>query len=86
MDGYEQKKKRIDKRKGKYLKTLQDIQSNTMWDPENCGHGVALHAKSTFLAVLREMKIQVYVSDYESDKDIAALANQYKCPVFKFRL
>ena len=82
MDGYEPKKKGlIIRKKRQYLKRLQGIQSSTNWNSNHCGYGLSLHAKSTFIAVLREMKIPVYVADNESDREITALANRYKCPV-----
>lgn len=39
-------------------------------------------ARDTFNAVLLEIKIPFVVCDFEADKEIAKLANQFKCPVF----
>ncbi len=35
----------------------------------------------TFIATLDRLKIEYYITDGESDKDIAALADEHECPV-----
>ena len=46
--------------------------------PDNFPPTLALY---TFIATLKQLKIQCQVSDGESDNDIAALADKHDCPV-----
>ena len=67
------------------LKVIERLQSQNEWDLNHVngrGNSIApVLVTATFYSILRKLKIEIVFADGEADGKIAALANQYECPV-----
>lgn len=65
-------------------KEMGELQSKEEWNPHDMVKSKSitpLMITATFFDVIQRLNIDIYYANGEADREIAALANQYKCPV-----
>lgn len=87
LDGAESDNSKLDtvcKHREQAMGEMLEMQSGSGWVTDDITTATILPPLiiSTFISVLKKMKITCFVADDEGDQEIAALANHYKCPVF----
>ncbi len=73
----------VRRRREECMSDMKAIQDEEAWDTSDTSSGRILPPLiiATFISTLEKLGIKYYIADGEADKEMAALANHYKCPV-----